>query len=340
MKKRNWAAAAILALVGFTAAAYLAAWLLIPPRRSFGSTWETYLQEPKDSIDVMFFGSSLVYCDIVPGVIWEESGIASYLMAGPEQTIPLTYSYIKEACRTQSPKVIAIELTGMFYPRYNNYTKVNVSYMPWSVNRLEATFRASEPELRAGLLFPLLDYHSRWREVTPGELMKHLRPDVDIWAGYTFLDRSMPDISDRFQDYSAGSGDYARNLEYLHRIHDFCQEQGIQLLLYLTPAKSKLLPETLSQLEADVSGLAGVTFVDFNGCIDTLGIDDAVDWYDPIHFNCRGAVKFSRYLAGYLERELELPPTAGIDETLWQARAEEFSAQTAAVQESSASGSP
>lgn len=326
MRKMKWAAAAVLSLLIFTAVSYTAAWLLIPPRQSYGGTWENYRQEAEDSIDVLFFGSSLVYCNIVPGVIWETCGVTTYLMAGPEQTIPITYSYIREACRTQRPKVVAVELTGMFYPRYCNYTKANIAYMPWSVNRLEAVFNAAEPELRAGLLFPLLDYHSRWPEVTPEELAAHLSPAADILAGYTFLDRVFPQEETVYQDYSAGTEDYARSLEYLRRIYDDCRENGTQLLLFLTPTKGRIPPEALSQLKQDISVFSDAVFVDFNERWDDLAIDDDTDWYDRLHFNCRGADNFSRYLAGYLAGELGLPPTQGEDESLWQERAETFAA--------------
>lgn len=324
MKKHKWLPAVLLSFALFITVSDLAAWLLIPLRQSYGGTWESYRQEEEDSVDILFFGSSLTYCNIVPSVIWEESGISTYLMAGPEQTIPITYSYIKEACRTQHPKVVALEITGMFYPRYCNFTKANIAYMPWFLNRLEATFRAAEPELRAGLLFPILDYHSRWSEVTKAEIRTHLAPPIDLLAGYTFLDTVVPQGEVTYRDYTAESRDYARNLTYLQAIYNFCQEKGMELLLFLTPSKGQIPPEALDQLKADISALSGATFIDFNEHFDELGIDDSTDWHDFLHFNCRGAEKFSRYLAAYLADEVGLPPSEGVDEALWQNRVNEF----------------
>lgn len=331
MRKRTWTVAAALSLLVFLTATYAAAWLLIPPRSSYGSTWASYLEEEENSIDMLYFGSSLVYCNIVPSVIWEETGVTSYLMAGPEQTIPLTYSYIKEACRTQDPKVIAIEITGMFYPQYCNYTKVNVSYMPWSLNRLEATFHAAEPELRPGLLFPILDYHSRWREVTAENIMTHLDPQVDLFAGYTYLEHISPQGETTLRDYSAGTENYARNLDYLHQIYDYCQEQEIELLLLITPTKGKIPDQALTQLKTDVTALSQAHFVDFNEAMEEIGIDDSTDWYDFLHFNCRGADKFSRYLAGYLSETFALPATEGEDEVLWLERVQNFNSRLSAL---------
>ena len=48
-----------------------------------------------------------------------------------------------------------------------------------------------------------------------------------------------------------------------------------------------------------------------------------MDFYDALHFNYRGAEKFSRYLGEHL-LSLGLTPTEGEDESLWQQRVEHF----------------
>ena len=115
--------------------------MVLPKRYDYGSTWDMYLKEEEDTIDVMFFGSSLAYCDVVPATIYQETGITSYVMAGPEQTMPITYRYLRQACKTQSPKAVFIEVSGMLYAKHNRSTKINICYMPWSVDRLAATFQ-------------------------------------------------------------------------------------------------------------------------------------------------------------------------------------------------------
>ena len=77
--------------------------LMTPKQHDFGSTWGHYLSEEEDSLDLIFFGSSLVYCDVVPAVLWEETGLTGYVLAGPEQTIPMTYYYVREALTPSPP---------------------------------------------------------------------------------------------------------------------------------------------------------------------------------------------------------------------------------------------
>ena len=45
--------------------------LVTPKQHDFGAMWGHFLQEEADSIDVMFFGSSITYCDVVPAVFWK-----------------------------------------------------------------------------------------------------------------------------------------------------------------------------------------------------------------------------------------------------------------------------
>ena len=134
---------------------------LTPQQHDYGSVWGMYEQEQTDSIDVLFFGSSVTYCDVVPAVYWENSGLTAFVQAGPEQPLPLTLDYLKESLRTQSPKAIFVECTGIAFHKYMGFTKTNIGQMPWGINRLHATFFNAEPEVRKGLLFPLYFYHDR-----------------------------------------------------------------------------------------------------------------------------------------------------------------------------------
>ena len=85
------------------------------------------------------------------------------------------------------------------------------------------------------------------------------------------------------------------------------------------------------QMRKDLAELEQAVFVDFNDAMSEMSIDDSVDWLDPIHFNCRGAEKFSRYLADFLCDELRLDPTEGEDEALWQSRVDHFAAKRGAL---------
>ena len=302
--------------------------LLTPKQHEMGSTWGQFLQEPEHSLDVMFFGSSLVYCDVAPAVFWEETGLASYVMAGPEQAMPMTYYYVKEALATQSPQAIFVELTGMFYARYTSYTKTNIGQMPWGINRLSATFREAEPELRAGLLFPLLFYHDRWSGLSADDFRVTFSGyDADPLAGYTYLDTycTPSAVSDR--KIVADADNQSRNWDALCRIHQLCADEGITLVLYVAPVLERIPHSLMEPLQERIrTELDGALLLDCNAVFDEIGVELSQDFHDTLHFNVSGAEQFSRFLGQWTENNLELTPQAGQDAALWQGRARHFAA--------------
>ena len=322
MKKRRELLAILLAAAVFVGVTYFAAWLLIPVRTNYGSTWESYLQEERDSIDVLFFGSSMVYCDVVPAILWEETGLRSYVMAGPEQTIPITCYYLREACKTQSPQAVAVELTGMFFEEFQNYTKANISYMPWSENRLLATLYAAEHEEQLGLLFPLYHYHDRIYSISFAEIRQHFSPQADPMAGYTVLKTRTERLDSAKRDLSADTDTYRNNLRYLEKISDFCMERSIQLILYIAPAYHQIPDDALAILEQDLKSIPHAAFFDCNDG-SWLKEDSPEYWHDALHYNIYGAVPFSRRFGARI-MELDLKIT-GRNEALWQKRLEDIS---------------
>lgn len=295
--------------------------LLLPERSDYGSTWRAYLQEPKDSIDVLFFGSSMVYCDVVPAELWDETGAAAYVMGGSEQTMPITYRYVREAFRTQSPQAVFVEATGTFYDRYMNYTAINLDYMPRGVNWLGAVAAASEPEQRALRLFPLAAYHARWVELPISQLASPLRKTgPDLLAGYTFVSGvgEIGEVNTR-SDLTLDKDLYAENLAWLEKIYDFCRKQGAACVFYLAPSYSRLPEAWVSLLQDDLQE-CGAQLLDLNGQMDEIGVDPQQDFYDYLHFNCFGAAKFSRYM-GTLAQQLGVTPSdPGRESPLWQQR--------------------
>jgi len=331
MRKFKAIIAFLATLIIFVTVSWTAAWLLMPVRTVYGSTWEQYLAEDSNSVDLLFFGSSLSYCDIIPAVIYEDTKLSSYVLAGPEQTVPIMYYYIKEACNTQKPQLVAAEVTNVFYKRYQNYTKANISYMPFGGNRLGATFAGAEREELYGLLFPLYNYHYRWTTIELDDIQKHITPTDDMTAGYTLLTNSCETPTPTTLDYSSNTENYRRNVEYLGKLKKFCDKENIELLLYITPSSGKIPEAALNDLRSDLSAF-GVTLHDFNENIESLELNNDLDWYDPLHFNIRGAEKFSHFLSDRIDDAYDFE-AKGNNSVLWQQRVEHINKAISELQE-------
>ena len=303
--------------------------VLTPKRQQYGSVWGMFAREPADSLDVLVMGSSLAYCDVVPAVLYEDTGLTSFVMAGPQQTMPITYYYLREALKTQHPQVVALELTGMFFAPDNRHVKTNLTFMPYDFNRWAASFSETRGEELLGLMFPLYAYHDRWDKLTRQDLTEGLwGQQADVLAGYTYLDQVTPAGAPSYRDdLDQDPAHYARAAEYLEKLRDLCREENIVLRCFLSPAAETIPPELLEQLEGTVERL-GLSTVNYSARMEDLALDWETDFFDLRHLNYRGAEKFTRLLGEDLTGE-GLAPGKASDADLWSRRVAEFSRRKA-----------
>ena len=296
--------------------------LCSPKRHDYGSDWGEFLQEEENTIDVLFIGSSLTYCNIMPAVFWEETGLTAWDVTGPELTVPGAYHYLRQALKTQSPQAVFIEISAVLYPRHTGFTKTVIGQMPWGPERIGMIAMEAEPENRLGLIFPLYFYHSRWSGLT-GDDWAVFRDGYgkDLCAGYTYLNQyRVPEGYVERTDSGADTQNNARNLQYLLKIAQVCREEGITPVFYESPAASTMPRELMEPVYAALADEEGAVVVNFNDYRDAIGAELEGDYYDNLHYNAVGAEKFSRFLADWVGSHLELVPTGKADTELWQAR--------------------
>lgn len=195
--------------------------------------------------------------------------------------------------------------------------------MPWTRNRLEATFCAAEADAIPSLLLPIYGYHDCIYSITWEDFQRNLRPEQDPYAGYTRLEQAAPQSEVTYRDYQAGTDAYWENLSYLKKIDRFCQQEGIQLILYIAPSFARIPPDALAQLKADLGEISYCAFYDCNDG-SWPALDRQTAWYDFLHYNVYGALPFSRAMGLRLE-QLGLRVTEE-NTALWQQRLEALEA--------------
>lgn len=292
--------------------------VLRPVRTSYGAVWKPYLAEPDNSLDYLWMGSSYAYCDLNPAVLYDACGLTGYVVAGPELTLSQSYWYLREALKTQTPAAVYLEATSLFFEKYQNYSQINVGYLPAGFNKLGAVFTAAEPELRSGLLCDLIFYHGRWKELTASEVWKALSPpETDVYKGYTCVEGS---------DGTRGETSYIRtlneeavymeNLEWLDKMARLCEEKGIAFTAVLHPTWSRIPAETREKLADDLSERQ-ISFLDWTEAEDSMGIVPDAHYYDAGHLNREGAEVFSRWVGRFLTGEEGLTPRTQTTENTW-----------------------
>ena len=130
---------------------------------------QNFYEQPENSIDLLCIGSSHAFIDINTGVLWDEYGIPSYVLGGSLQPFWNTYYNLKEAVKTQTPRLVVLEaLACDISTEYSEHGMIinNVSGMHWNMNKLES-IRASVCDTDGLIDYTLLfeEFHSRYSEL-------------------------------------------------------------------------------------------------------------------------------------------------------------------------------
>ncbi|MBE6107788.1 MAG: hypothetical protein E7192_04035 [Erysipelotrichaceae bacterium] len=256
------------------------------------------LQE--NSLDILFMGTSHTYYGFNPSVIYERTGLNSYVFAGECQPISVTYHYLVEALKTQKPQLIVLDVFALLPQADTCQTKgiikVNLEDLKFSQNKVEALKLIEGEDLLQNVL-DISIYKERWNQITLEDLMYPLEDHFNENFGYTegypvngplyvremyFTDeKKMPD---------------RKELSYLYKIFKLVEENELDMLLVKTPYYETYEEYTITNYifqEAEEAGFSTINFNQFYDELDFVFDRDGDVW----HCNVRGAWKISNMLS-------------------------------------------
>lgn len=264
-----------------------------------------YTLEPGE-LDVVFLGSSHMYCSVDPAVFAEETGLSSYVFATQQQPLWITYHYMAEALATQQPKLLVVEvhMAGSeeeFMDEGTNHSAIDP--IPLSLNKVEM-IRASVPEgEQRYYLFHLMKYHDRWEELKKEDHQRLYETETDPDRGFVRLTTSAIDLV--YTDVSSVTDTAIaneKNVEYLNKMIDLAEQEGIRLVLFKAPSNATTEEKQFYNGIASLAEARGVDFVDYNDATlyEEVGLILESDFYDQRHLNENGMRKFVAHFGAYL----------------------------------------
>lgn len=263
----------------------------------------------EDRFEVMYFGPSHAYAAFSPLAIWEETGVKSYVLATQQQPMWATYTYVKEALKTQSPALVVVEFRMAFsdqeYFAEKDTIPVSYAYMDdlalsWDKVKL-AGQSAPDWESRFGLLFNFMMYHSRWNDLHREDFTFRRDEARDPYKGFVMLEPQEP-LQPRpaSETVTQSVPLLEKNQYWLEEIIKLCQEEGIELWLIKSPSNLELEEKALLNTVEETARRYNVPFHDFNVDYADIGLDESM-FFDAHHMDALGAGKFSRYFAHILQ---------------------------------------
>lgn len=268
-----------------------------------------YYDEPKNSLDVVFVGSSHVMCGIYPLELYHEYGIAAYDYASSALVLPQAYYQVVEALRTQTPKVLVLDISGVAYENIKvgtpEYVHVQLDNMKWSRNKIEAINDLIEnPSDRLEYYFPLVKFHTRWKEPAKRDFHRITGNSKGARVNEGFLEDVEPkEIMPR--DYMNQISEYQET--YLRKTLDYCRDQGVQVLLLNLPFIADETAQGKYNAVYKIAEEYGLPYLNLMHHMDDIGFDYSTDLRDTSHCNWLGAEKVTSYVGKYLKENYGLP---------------------------------
>ena len=295
---------------------------ILNPKYMYDNTWPTtqtytdFYELEEDSVDVLFFGSSYCVSAFSPLELYETYGISSYNLACEQQNMLISYYWLKEALRYQSPEVVVLETYILF--NYNSQEPLNsseskqrkaIDYMKWSSVKCEAISAICEnDESQSKLSYYLTNirFHSRWTELNEDDFTYSSTSEHKGLMGYSAINGISGDTDYKpFQDGSSTSMQQPDELmkEYLDKIVELCNENEIELILVETPSTRVDIGRYnyLNQYAAENN----IQYIDYNeeSVYTEISYNYATDNYETGHLNIWGAKKVTDYIGEVLTEQ-------------------------------------
>lgn len=276
----------------------------------------------KGRVDLLCIGSSHVYYGINTCRLYDDYGIASYLLASPGQPVWLSYYLLEEALKTQEPKLVLLDI-GTIYRKEEDFgvysweTLISMKPSATKWKAVQAVNWYGEEIDAAGAFFSFPYYHTRYAALTYED---YHRTEQIRYNGYKpeFTRISESELSKwentafTGQESDTPSGEAEAITEraehYLRKFIELCRDREIQLLLVNSPFAN--LVEEKQAADNYIASIAeeyGVPLIEGNKYKEEMQIDFAEDLLDASHLNYYGSVKYTDYLAAWIAENSSLP---------------------------------
>lgn len=277
-----------------------------------GGIVESFYQQTENSQDVIFLGSSNMFCTISPRQMMEENGIKGWNFGSSSQPIPLTELYLNLALERQTPKVVVVEV--LKFPVVSQTTQQqdywSLVVLPLSKEKLlwlkerEGGWSGTLP-----WLFTLPKFHSRWDSIDVQDFAFTAKMKQEACQGFIdergFLrrDEAVPQSRAKAGEVEEFNSLPEENIEICKRMIVTCQNRGIEVVFFKAPVADNSWSVAKSEAISQFAEEQGMPFIDYNDAViaQQIGLDDSTDFFNAGHVNSSGAAKVTRHLGQFLK---------------------------------------
>lgn len=269
-----------------------------------------FYEEPENSLDAVYFGSSTTYTFWVAPYAFKNYGIAVWPYASNSQPFEAVRYLIEEARKTQ-PDALFIFNINNINPTETSFTANQIhyltDYMPLSWNKVKLTdyltdFGDYSLGDRLEFLFPLIRYHTRWNQLVEKDF--HYTSDgmKGACTSGNFLHSVEPNDPVAIPTGKAPLPSSAQ--QSLTELLDYCDAEKINILFVSSP-QNRTDTERVEQYNTVIEQVTdrGYPMLNMAAMREEIGLNTQTDYYNRKHTNIHGALKVTDFLAQYLVKE-------------------------------------
>ena len=281
------------------------------------ATYNSFYALKNNTIDVLFIGSSYCVNGLSPQEIYNQYGIRSFNLGSQEQSVFLSYYWLKEALNYQSPSVVVLE--GRFFRPFHPHNPIKtpeglirkcLDPMRLSLVKIEAVndlCSRDSSQIKSSWYLTNIRFHDRWKslgeidfdnsEIYYSHLMGWAPGNGELLDEFNPLVVSDDEKLYQFDDLT---------VEYFQKMAELCQRNGITFVVINVPASG--MNSSIYQAYKKICEENGVDYIDLTKKEewDELGIELSRD--NPVgHGNIWGNIKTSRYVGKILYERYNVP---------------------------------
>ncbi len=262
----------------------------------------------ESNIDVFFLGSSHMLNGVYPMELWKDYGIVSYNMGGHGSRLITSYWMLKNGMDYHTPKLVVLDcyflsrngkVSGMELGKSWQHSSFDA--IPLSANKIDAIEDVFDEEKdRSEFFWKFSLYHNRWEELTEEDFIS----DVNLEKGAeSRINVAVPRVMEVI-DKSSVLKKKTLGEEYLRKIIEECQQNGVEVLLTYLPFPANKRNQREANTIYAIAEEYGVNYINF---LDEDVVDFQTDCYDSeSHLNPSGARKVTQYIGEYIQKNYDI----------------------------------
>ncbi|AXG68966.1 hypothetical protein KORDIASMS9_01185 [Kordia sp. SMS9] len=295
----------------------------VTEKREGVDRWTEFYNQEENTVDILFTGSSLSIFSFIPQVFNAKLNAKTYNLAIPVLNIKQIYYNLPEIVKHQKLKVLVVEARSIDIVDAGEdnrlgYKFENLDGQNLNLNKVKSVLgQFSEKSNIVNSFFPYFRNHHEWANLELLEENLNYEYKPSEYDGYKIgIYRRVKDntIKKRLKEVPKDFKFPEENIEYLGKVVDFCNENDIKLHIVRAPVlnystyKGFYLDE-VSPITKKLCDSLQISYTDLypTGDVEKLNITK-VDYYDMVHFNHLGALKFSEKIADVFANQYNFEP--------------------------------